>query len=421
MKRIAAGILLFALFLFLAFNKHSKDDYRSYRSVLWADASGYHVYNPIWFIYGNNCSQMPDSVNYKTGTGFSFNENTKRIITKYTSGVAILQAPFFLTAHLLAAPLGFEPNGFSPIYHGAIMIAGALYGLLGLLFSFLFLKRFFSEKISLLTVGIFFLCTNLYYYTLDASGFLHVYSFFLIAAVTWLTTKIYETPTTKYILPFFFALSLAILIRPTNVVLLIFVLCFDVKTNFQDRLVFLKSNFKHFILPALLSLIVFIPQLIYWKQSYGSAIVYSYGDEGFSFLLNPKLILVWFSTNNGLFTYAPILIISVIGMITALLQKNSNGILILFMFLLTSYIFSSWWNYWFGCALGARSFVEYYSLFMYPFTLLLSQIKNKVAWFSFFTFCLICAFINMNIIYYYDGCFYGGEWDWNTYFSLVTD
>ena len=164
MKKTAIILLLFFTFLFLAFNKHSKDDYRSYRSVLWADASGYYVYNPIWFIYGNSCKKMPIDIVRKTGTGFSFNEQTDRIITKYTSGVAILQAPFFLSAHLLSGFLGFPSDGFSPIYHRAIMIAGAFYGLLGLIFSFLFLKKHFSKKNSLITVIVFFLSTNLYYF-----------------------------------------------------------------------------------------------------------------------------------------------------------------------------------------------------------------------------------------------------------------
>jgi hypothetical protein len=421
MKKSAIILLIFFTFLFLAFNKHSKDDYRSYRSVLWADASGYYIYNPIWFIYGNDWRNLPDSINFKTGAGFSFNEKTGRIITKYTSGVAILQTPFFLVAHVLSGPLGFPSDGFSPIYHGGIMIAGAFYGLLGLVFSFLFLKKYFFEQTSIITIIIFFLSTNLYYYTLDASGFLHVYSFFLISVVAFLTSHIKERPELKYILPLFIALALAVLIRPTNIIFVFFVLFFGNPSGIKERFSFFKKQIKLFAISFAASLIVFIPQLIYWDQSFNSPIVYSYGEEGFTFLFAPKLLLVWFSTNNGLFAYAPILFVSVIGMILALRKKNMNGILITLLFLLSSYIFSSWWNYWFGCAMGARSFVEYYPLLMFPFAYATSQIKNKTTMVFLFVFCSACIWINMNIIYYYDGCFYGGEWDWNTYFKLITD
>ncbi len=38
-----------------------------------------------------------------------------------------------------------------------------------------------------------------------------------------------------------------------------------------------------------------------------------------------------------------------------------------------------------------------------------------------YVFFAVCFWINMNIIYYYDGCFYGGEWGWEAYFKLITD
>src|ERR1035437_6489523 len=108
MKKISIGLLIFFILLFLAFNKHSKDNYHSYQSVIWADAAGYHVYNPIWFIYGNNFHDFPQDIISKTGRGFSFDQRTGRVVTKYTSGVAILQSPFFLCAHFLSGILGFQ-------------------------------------------------------------------------------------------------------------------------------------------------------------------------------------------------------------------------------------------------------------------------------------------------------------------------
>jgi hypothetical protein len=421
MKKTGIALLLFFLFIFLAFNKHSKDDYQSYHSVLWADASGYYIYNPICFIYGNHCNALPPDIVSKTGTGFTCNKQTDRIITKYTSGIAILQSPFFLIAHLLSGPLGFPSDGFSPIYHRAIMIAGAFYGLLGILFSFLFLKKYFSEKISFITVAVFFLSTNLYYYTLDASGFLHVYAFFLISVVAFLNSRIYEQPRLRYLLPFFIALALAVLIRPTNIVLILFVLFFDGPPEIHAKFLFFKKSIRLVAISFLVSLIIFIPQMIYWQQSFNSPVVYSYGEEGFFFLLSPKFIPVWFSPRNGLFVYAPVLVISIAGMIMSFLQKNRNGIVTAILFFVTSYIFSSWWNYWFGCAMGARSFVEYYPVLMFPFAYAFSQVKNKAALLFIYIFFIGCIWINMNIIYYYDGCFYGGEWDWNAYFKLVID
>lgn len=423
MKKIAIGLLLFSMVLFLSFNKHSKDNYQSYHSVIWADAAGYYVYNPIWFIYGNNFQNFPSDIISRTGHGFSFDEKTESVVTKYTSGVAILQLPFFLSAHFLSGMLDFPSDGFSPIYHWAVIIAGAFYGCFGLLFSFLFLKKHFSIVHSLITIAIFFLSTNLFYYTIDASGMLHAYSFFLFSVIAFLTTAIYEQPRFKKIFFLFICLALAVLIRPTNILLVLFVLFFGMSRygGFRDRLFFLKKHWRILIISFIISFAIFIPQIIYWTLSYNSSIVYSYGNESFLYLLSPKLLSVWFSTNNGLITYSPVLIVSIIGLLILIRKKNINGIVITVIFLLASYLFASWWNYWFGCSYGARSFVEYYPLLMFPFAYMISQIKSKINSALLYAFCIACVWINMDMIYYYDGCFYGGEWDWYTYFKLLTD
>lgn len=423
MKKIATGLFLFSLFLFLSFNKHSKDNYKNYHSVIWADAAGYYVYNPIWFICGNNSRDFPPDIISTTGTGFSFDSLTGRVVTKYTSGVAILQMPFFLSAHLLSGMFGFPSDGFSRIYYWAIMIAGCFYGLLGLIFCFLFLHRHFSKFHSLLTVSIFFLATNLYYYSIDASGMLHVYSFFLISLIAYMTSRVAEHPRLKNFVFLFIPLALAVLIRPTNILLVLFVLFFSTNQSniFQRRLIFVKEHFIPMMIAFILSVAIFIPQFIYWKQCFGSPIAYSYGNESFAYLFSPKFLEVWFSPNNGLFIYSPVLILSIVGIIILILKKNKNGVLIGGIFILASYIFSSWWNYWFGCSYGARSFVEYYPLLMFPFAFVISQIKNKFAMTLVYVFCGACIWMNMDMIYYYDGCFYGNDWDWNSYFKLLND
>ena len=268
MKKFSLGFFLFFIFLFLSFNKHSKDNYQNYHSVIWADAAGYYVYNPIWFIYGNNFQNFPSDIISKTGNGFSFDGKTGRVATKYTSGVAILQIPFFLGAHFLSGMFGFPSDGFSMIYYWGIMIAACFYGLLGLVFSYLFLHRRFSKFHSLLTVSIFFLATNLYYYIIDASGMLHVYSFFLISLIAYMTSRVSEHPRLKNFLFLFIPLTLAVLIRPTNIILVLFVLFFSTNQSniFQRKLIFAKEHFVPIIIAFIFSIVIFIPQFIYWKQ-----------------------------------------------------------------------------------------------------------------------------------------------------------
>jgi hypothetical protein len=192
------------------------------------------------------------------------------------------------------------------------------------------------------------------------------------------------------------------------------------KKDFLLRLNYFLSKKKWVLLSFLFSLFLWIPQFMYWKSISGNYLSYSYKNEGFDFLSNPKLLEVWFSPNNGLFVYAPIVLLSLIGIIFMIKSGEKLGWYLAVLFFVISYLFASWWNWWFGCALGARSFVEFYAVLIIPFAFLLHRFKtNKIA-FSLLIFCLcVFCFLNMSIEYYYDGCFYGDTWDWEAFIKLI--
>ena len=129
------GVLCFlGITLFLTFNRHSKSGYFNYHSEIWADKSGYYVYLPAAFKFNFNPNNFPDSIEINTGNGFALDERNGKVITKYTYGVALMQSPFFCLAEILAEPLNFEKNGFSPIYHWCINVASVFYLVIGLIF-----------------------------------------------------------------------------------------------------------------------------------------------------------------------------------------------------------------------------------------------------------------------------------------------
>src|SRR5680860_135802 len=90
------GIILFSgILLFLTFNRHSKSKDLDYHSEIWADKAGYYVYLPAAIKYKFNPVNFPDSIDVKTGNGFMLDYEHKKIRTKYTCGVALMQLPFF--------------------------------------------------------------------------------------------------------------------------------------------------------------------------------------------------------------------------------------------------------------------------------------------------------------------------------------
>lgn len=410
--------------LFLTFNKHSKSGYFNYHSEIWADKAGYYVYLPATFKYNFNASNFPDSIDSRTGNGFLLDKKNSKVITKYTYGVALLQLPFYGMADLLAKPMNYKQDGFSPIYHWSINIAAVFYLVLGLFFLLKFLKSRFDDKASLLTLASIFLATNLFYYSIRDTGMSHIYSFSLFCLFLYLiqiTDYLAKSSIWKNLL-LGLLVGLIVIIRPTNILFLTAFLFLDVRNN-ADIFNRIKRLFSFRTAgPILLgSITIVLPQLIYWKYASGSIINYSYNEEGFNWL-NPKFLSVWFSTDNGLFLYSPFYLLIIVFLILMVKNRKTNGIYLLILFITISYVFSSWWSWNFGCSFGARSYVEYLAIFSIPIAYAFQKIRNhntlKIVSFSILLIALIA--FNLKLTYSYDGCFYGkGHWDWDWYLELI--
>jgi hypothetical protein len=410
--------VIFPLLVFQSFNKHKGSYIGTYHDVIWADAAGYYMYLPYWFIYGDKIESYPDSIISKTGEGFSFNEKGF-VQTKYTCGVALLQMPFFIIAHLSSEAFHFEADGFSKQYHWAIFIAAAFYCTLGLYFLNKFLKNRFNGIVSLIATFAIFLATNLYYYAIDNGGMSHVYSFFLVSALLYFLDVFYKKRTLKaFILPAFLS-ALVILTRPLNGFILLFVFFFDVSSieSALKRIKYWIKNYKLIFVFILTLFVVFLPQLIYWYHISGKWFYDSYSGESFSNWKQPQLIKLWFSSRNGLFAYAPILLLSIAGIMMMIYRKASNGVLIAIVFIGSSYVFASWWNWHFGCAFGARNFVDYLPIYAIPMASLLVNMKKAYQKYLAAGFISACIALNFSFIYYYSGCFDGGDWDFNGYMT----
>ncbi|MCG3168044.1 MAG: hypothetical protein POELPBGB_03844 [Bacteroidia bacterium] len=422
-KHLCNSILFFILpvSVFLTFNKHSRSRVDSYKSVIWADAAGYYVYLPLYFIYDNDALKLPERIVERTGNGFAIDTVNNKVITKYTSGVAFLQFPFFAASHVVAKLFNDSPDGFSSVYRYGIMLAAVFYGCLGLWFLCRFLQNYFNTYVSFLTVLAIFLCTNLFYYTIDASGMSHVYSFFLCSALLYYAASYISLLTVKSLFILVLLIVIAALIRPTNILFVSVPLFLNTGNmeELKDRLLLFYMNKKILVFGFLLSCLVLVPQLIYWYNLSGSLFHYSYGSEGFVNWNNPQLLKIWFSTNNGLFLYSPLLLLSVASCFYMISKKEKNGIWVMTIFFAASYLFASWHDWTFGCSFGSRPFVEYYPLFAIPVAFVLSNMKSNYHKVAVYGFIVFCCYLNFDMTYYYDGCFYGGDWDIETYLQLL--
>ncbi|MBU2651435.1 MAG: hypothetical protein KKA81_10915 [Bacteroidetes bacterium] len=420
-KLIAASgiVVLFAAFLFLSFNRHSRHEHFSWKSEIYADKAGYYIFLPATFIYGYNPVSYPDSIDHKAGRGFRLDYAEGKVFTKYPYGVALLQTPFFLFTHIIAKPLGYADDGFSIIYHKMVNVASSFYLLAGLLFLYTFLRRYADKLTVILSLAVITLGTNLYYYGLEDTGMSHVYSFFAFSGALFFFSawKGSQYTSTRKLALFAVFSGLIIALRHINVIFLIMLFFFDLSSVTEFRIRFQKFFLsKNFFIFLGIILVFIIPQAIYNYYLKGEILTYLYDGEGFTNWKNPKIIELWFSPQNGLFIYNPVLLLLFAGMVVMFLQKTPNRWLLVILFLLISYVFSSWHMWWYGCGFGARTFVDYYPILIIPVVILIKNINLLKTHFWVGVFWVIVGIMivyNLIMFYNYSKCWFWGDWDWN--------
>ena len=428
-KRRTREILIFSLFFIAVFSYsyrvHRNTGYFTWKSEITSDKAGYYCYLPATFYFHFNPKEFPEGIDRETGYGFILDTVKGKVYSKYTYGVAALVSPFFLGVHCISWVFHLpRDGGFSPLYRKAINLAAVFYLVLGLWLLKRFLENYLKEGVIYLALVLMVLGTNLLYYSTTESLMSHVYSFFLFSLALFALAKFY-TGRKKFgwFLLAGFSISLIILIRPINIIILPFLLLWDFKSGISlaDR-IRLAWKPGYVIAFLVILFLVFLPQLIYWKYLTGNYIFYSYGNEGFTNWNHPRILEVWFSTLNGLFLYNPLVLVFVAGMILMIVKKEVNGILLLVLFFLLTYGIASWSCWYFGCSFGQRSFVEYFSFFSLPFGFILERTftakRNLRKGLPLLLFIMLTG-VNILLMSVYDRCFLGSTWDWREFERLI--
>ena len=367
------------------------------------DAVGYYAYLPAVFIYKdlNFDFLIDEDVPYTKGENsfervfnpdeaevMGFNEvEERRYIDKYPIGVALLLIPFFLVGHVLSVVFGEARDGWSFFYQYMALWGGIVYFSLGIIFLKKTLREYFSSKITLFTLLAVTLGTNLFNYAVYENIYSHVYSFFLISLFLFLVPKWLVKMSIWNSVLLSITFGLLVLVRFTNAIVIIFPILYGITSfgDFSKRVKKLIRNWKMISLCILIFIVLFLPQVLYWKYATGEWIVFSYQGEGFNFL-NPQLFNVLLSTQKGLFFWSPILLFSLVGFF--LLKGGARKYLIPSVLVLTLqvYIVSSWWNWRYGWSYGHRAFVDFLPVFAIGLAGFYTALKAK--WAKIFVFGL---------------------------------
>ena len=401
---MALGILLTALLTWLSWNTNAPHMGRVLTHT--SDPLGYYQFLPGTFMQGDWSTF--GYVHYlPNGNGLSL----------FTMGVAILQAPFFLGAWLYCALVGIPATGFELPFIFARLLAASAYAAFGATVLLSMLLRRYSAVAAWTAVGTVLFATTLYFYTVHEGGMSHVYSFFLITVVIHLTYAMLERSRWDLLLGLMLCVSLIILIRPLNGVVLLFVaFAGEAPRNaLLTRLKWLKEHPLAAISGALLSVSIWIPQLVYWKNTTGSWFVFTYGKKNESFdWSDPHFFDTLFSHQNGWFIYTPVMLLAFGMLIWQVWKGDGRAWLILLVWLFVWYVYASWWCWWLGKAFGYRGFIELYALFAFPMAALLERVFRAAVPYRVIAICVLLLLVNLNIRlgHIYQSPWEGPEWTW---------
>lgn len=386
------------------------------RGVIWSDAEGYYVYLPGVFNLKNVHAIPPGSM-------AEIKNDRGEMVLKYTCGVALFQMPFFLVAKVYCDSQGYAADDiYNRHYARAVAFAGYTVGFLGLFFLQRALRRRgFSEATNLLTILSVFGGTNLFHYMTKEMGMSHAYSFCLFAFLAWYLPRFYDRPDWKNAAILGGALGWIVLIRPTNVLALLFVLLYDVytRTDLRDRMLFYWRHRKAVLVAAVAGITFWLPQMWYWQEMTGKWFRYSYTGERFIFWNKPKILDVLFDVQNGLFLYSPLVLLAVVGIGASWRARQNHAPALALIFVLATYLFASWWAWWFGGAFGHRSYVELYAILAFPLAGMLEKLlalKSSVMRYTGVLVVLFLIFYSVQLSFLYNrigGPWDGADWRWN--------
>jgi hypothetical protein len=247
---------------------------------------------------------------------------TGHIDNHFAVGPAILWSPFLIATHV--AVLAFDglggkipADGFSRPYRVAMAFGTALYGFLALFIAFSVARRYVSEFSAFLaTLGIWF-ASSLPIYMYFNPSWSHAQSAFTVSLFIWYWVRTRSARTVAQWLILGFIGGLMLDVYYLNGVVLAFPFLQSVAGYWnsiarRDRAavgLLLGRN----IIFAIGLIAAFSPTLITKRIIYGSA-----ATTGYEHLWNwtsPWLLKACFSSDHGLFSWTPILIAAVAGLL----------------------------------------------------------------------------------------------------------
>jgi|GEM_PF-714228 hypothetical protein len=338
-----------------------------------------HLDGYYYYIYLRSL-QMDGDIDFKNeyekwGNPFEFGETaTGKARNIFGVGPALLWSPFFLLSIALAKigqafDFVISNDGLSRFHQIITFYGSMLYGWLGLIFSFAFVKRLNGKSFALWAVLGAALAGPLPYYCLSGSSYSHAQATMAVSLMLWLWARWREDWTVRRWIAFGAATGLVLLVRPGSAPFLLVPLgegIYRIYLQLRDASSGSENPaWKHALVGPLAAagaaLLVFSPQLIAWNILYGTVFTVPQG-QGFFWWSESAWHSTLFSPRNGLFPSAPLMLLAAIGLLFYYRRAKATGALLIGSFVLLVALNGAVHDWW-GWEFSARRYTSALPLF----------------------------------------------------------
>jgi hypothetical protein len=273
----------------------------------------------------------------------------------HSVGPAVLWSPFFALAHVYVKVDGLlggshAADGYSLPYRRATALGTLAAVVVGAVLLYRLLARTTIAAIALLAVAAAVLASPILYYAFVVPSMAHGATFGAAAALLWAWDRAGRAPSLGAWMLVGALLGSASLMRWQSAVYVI-----------PLALSALGALRRGTVRPSWIAaaggaaVVAFLPQMIAWRILYGRWLTFPQGG-GFMDWSSPHLLDTLISADHGLFSWTPVTLLGVIGLLLGARRSpglHGGGVLV---FAVTAWINGGAWDWSAGDAFGARRF-----------------------------------------------------------------
>ena len=319
-----------------------------------------------------------------------FRTPTGHLDNHFTVGPAILWAPFLLLAHggvLLARALGSQvpADGFSAPYRLAMAFGTAFWGFLGLLLAFRIARQYAGDLWAFLATVAIWWASSLPVYMYFNPSWSHAHSAFAVSLFVFYWHQTREARTLRQWCLLALIAGLMLNVYYPNAILLTIL---AVEALREYAAAFRRGTAsggsvwqlltKHLLFVAVV-LLCLLPTFASRYIVYGSPFSTGYG--GYESVQNwswrsPHFLAVLFSSEHGLFSWTPLLLLATVGLVLFKWREPRAGAPLLAA-ALAFYVFIACYPDWAGISsFGNRFFISLTPLFILGLSVLLQRVAT---------------------------------------------